>query len=379
MSRQPSLFEDPAPPPSFPSQRVEQPSSGWVSLTALAPGGSGPRLRGLARAAQAAEELDARNDVEYRELPCKSLLSPCDSRRVPFDYTINPYRGCEFGCVYCFARYTHEYMELETVMEFERRIFVKRGAREALLNDLRRRDLRGKWIALGTATDPYQPAERRYRLTRSLLEVLASRRNLQLSITTKSDLVARDLDLLQRLNEHSDLHVNVTITTPHHQLSRRTEPRTPRPDKRFAAVRTLSQGGIRVGVFLMPVLPRINDRLEDIELLVRMAKEAGAEYLASQVLYLRSCSRPTFFGFIRERFPELLSYYERLYGRGGAEALAQYSRQKTAEIQALKQRHGLTGFRRGKPVPSFHPDQLDLFDRPTDDGTLVLPLTPDAG
>lgn len=380
MKPQPSLFDEPSCPPSFPSQRVERPA-GWVSLSTLAPAGPEPKSRGIARAAQRAEEIDQRNDVEYRDLPCKSLLSACDSPRVPFDYTINPYRGCEFGCVYCFARYTHEYMELKTFEEFERKIFVKGNAREALLNDLRKKDLRGKWIAIGTATDPYQPAERRYRLTRSLLEVMASRRNLHLSITTKSDLVARDLDLLQRIREHSDLHVNVTITTPHHDLSRRTEPRAPRPDKRFAAVRALSGAGIRVGILLMPVLPRITDRLEDLDLLIRTAKEAGASYLATQILYLRSCSRPTFFAFIQERFPELLPYYERLYSRKGAEALALYSRQKTAEIQAIKQRHGLIGWRRGSQTPAFAPDQLDLFDpsAQADNGELLLPLSMDAG
>jgi hypothetical protein len=142
------LFEEPAPSPSFPSRRDER-ANGFVPLSELSPGPAGT-LKGIARIAAAAEEIDQRNDVEYLDLPCKSLLSPCDSRRVPFDYTINPYRGCEFGCVYCFARYTHEYMELQEWEAFERRIFVKRGAPEALLRDLRRRDLRGKWIAIGS-------------------------------------------------------------------------------------------------------------------------------------------------------------------------------------------------------------------------------------
>src|SRR5439155_997548 len=125
-----------------------------------------------------AEEIDFRNDVEYRDLPCRSLISSCDSRRVPFEFTINPYRGCLFACPYCYARYTHEYMELEHWLDFERKIFVKRGAREALVRDLRRLDLRGKRIAIGTATDPYQPAERRYGITRSLLDLFAGRRGL---------------------------------------------------------------------------------------------------------------------------------------------------------------------------------------------------------
>jgi DNA repair photolyase len=313
---------------------------------------------GIARMAADAPDLDHRNEVEYRDLPCRTLISPVQSRRVPFQFAINPYRGCEFGCVYCYARYTHEYMELEDWLDFERKVFVKGGAREALLRDLRRLDLRGKWIAIGTATDPYQPAERRYRLTRSLLEVFAGRRGLQLSITTKSDLVARDVDLLARIRERNGLHVNLTITTPHHQLSRRIEPRAPRPDRRLGAMEKLAGAGVDVGVFVMPLLPRINDGLEDLDLLLRLAKEAGASYAVCQPLFLRKCSRRTFFPFIEERFPELLPHYQRLYASYHTDSLASYAREKSAEIHGLKQKYGLEGMRRD--TGGFEPDQLAL-------------------
>jgi DNA repair photolyase len=333
-------------------------AEGWVPLAQLDPA-AGRRLTGIAAAAAAAPEVDARNDVEYRDLACRSLISRCDSRRMPFNFTLNPYRGCEFGCVYCYARYTHEYMELNDWLDFERKVFIKQGAREALLRDLRRLDLRGEWIAIGTATDPYQPAERRFGLTRSLLEVFAERSDLELSITTKSDLVARDADLLARIAERSEVHVNLTITTPHPTLSRRIEPRAPRPDRRLGAVRKLTDAGIRTGVFLMPVLPRINDRLEDVELLMRQAREAGAAYLAFQVLFLRDCSKKRFFPFIEERFPELLTYYQRLYGPRGSEALAAYGRQKSAEIDRLRRQHGLANDRRAERQRSAG-DQLSL-------------------
>lgn len=315
---------------------------------------------GIARIAHLAEEIDSRNEVEYRDLPCGTLISRVDSRRVPFEYAINPYRGCEFGCVYCYARYTHEYMELEDWLDFERKVFAKSGAREALVRDLRRLDLDGKWIAIGTATDPYQPAERRYGITRALLEVFAERRNLRLSITTKSDLVARDADLLSRIAAHNEVHVNLTITTPHHTLSRRIEPRAPRPDRRLAAVGALAQEGIVAGVFLMPVLPRINDAPEDLDLLIRLAKEAGASYLASNILFLRKCSKKRFFPFIEAEFPELLPHYRRLYASYSSEALREYSRAKTEEIQSLKRKHGLVGFRSDRSAQSFAPDQLAL-------------------
>ena len=359
--RQPSLFDEPA-EPSFESRLISAEDAGnFVPLSELDPAAGTPHYTGIARMAAAAPDLDFRNEVQYRDLACRTLLSPCDSRRVPFDYTINPYRGCEFGCVYCYARYTHEYMEFEDWLDFERKIFVKRGARGALQADLRRLDLQGKWIAIGTGTDPYQPAERRYGLTRSLLEVLAGRRNLLLSITTKSDLVARDVDLLERIAQHSELHVNITITTPHHELSRRTEPRAPRPDKRLAAVKTLADAGIRVGVLAMPLLPRINDKLEDLDLLVRLVSEAGADFLASQVLFLRKCSRARFFPFLEERFPDLLPYYRRLYATNQTEALTVYTREKSAQIQLLKRKYGLSGGRRGKPHVAFTPDQMRLF------------------
>src|SRR5713101_7794874 len=170
-----------------------------------------------------AEELAPARDVEFLEMPVKQILNRCTNPQMRFRWTINPYRGCLLGCVYCYARYTHEFMELEDWRDFERKIFVKRGAHEALLRDLRRLDLRGKQIAIGTATDPYQPAERSFRITRALLEIFAARRDLSLSITTKSDLITRDLDLLARIGERNDLHVNLTITSPHYALSRRIE------------------------------------------------------------------------------------------------------------------------------------------------------------
>jgi DNA repair photolyase len=289
--------------------------------------------------------LDYRNDVEYRELICRSLLAPVRSERMPFGYSINPYRGCEFGCVYCYARYTHEFMELEHWEDFERKIFVKRGAPEALRNDLRRLDLRGKWIAIGTATDPYQPAERRHRVTQSLLELFAGREGLQLSITTKSDLIRRDIPLLQQIAVRNTLSVNLTIPTPHVGISRRTEPRACRPDKRMAAMQALSDAGIRVGVFAMPLLPRITDRLEDLDLLMSQARDAGADFLASQLLFLRASSKKRFFPWLEERFPELMPFYQRLYSYQGKEELARYTERVMGEVRLLKERHHFTSRR----------------------------------
>ena len=178
-------------------------------------------LVGIARLAAEASTLEAKSRVEYLGLEARSILNRCDSPRVPFQWTINPYRGCEFGCHYCYARYTHEYMELDTAA-FEKKIYAKQEAAALLRRDLKRfgRRLESETIAIGTATDPYQPAERRFGVTRQILEVLAQAVGLRLSITTKSDLVTRDLDLLKTIAGRSRLHINVTITTVH-EIGRR--------------------------------------------------------------------------------------------------------------------------------------------------------------
>src|SRR5215469_18128036 len=152
-------------------------------------------------------------DVEFVDMPVKQILNRCTSPRMPFRWTINPYRGCEFGCVYCYARYTHDFLDLRDPMDFERKIFVKRMAADVLARTLSRTPIGTDAIALGTATDPYQPAERKYGLTRSMLEVFANLSGLDLSITTKSSLIVRDLALLTKINRRSKLSVNFSLIT----------------------------------------------------------------------------------------------------------------------------------------------------------------------
>ena len=197
---------------------------------------------GIARLAASSPLAGAKRGAEYFLLPARSILNHCDSERVPFRWTINPYRGCEFGCQYCYARYTHEYMDLDGG-DFERKIFVKQDAGPLAARDLRSLAARGEPIAIGTATDPYQPAEREFGATRAILEQMASLEGLSVSITTKSNQVLRDVDLLQRIAAHSTLHVNLTVTTHRARLARLLEPRAPRPDLRLAAVRALRDAG----------------------------------------------------------------------------------------------------------------------------------------
>src|SRR5574341_699595 len=207
-----------------------------------------PRVRGIERMAREAATLAEKREVEYFSIEARSILNRCSSDRMPFTWTINPYRGCEFGCRYCYARYTHEYMGLNDPADFATKIYAKRDAARTLLRELTPERLAGQLIALGTATDPYQPAERRFRVTRGLLEVLARAEGVRLNITTKGDLIARDLDVLGRIAARGSLQVNITVTTVDAWLARLLECRAPTPQKRLAALRALRGAGLRAGV-----------------------------------------------------------------------------------------------------------------------------------
>lgn len=270
---------------------------------------------GLAQRAKRAPVLLGKAQAEYRLLPAGRMLNRCEAGSLmPFQWTVNPYRGCELGCHYCYARYTHEYLELDG-RAFERLIFVKQFRR-----DLFERELcavkPGEWIAIGTATDPYQPAERRYGVTRALLEVLARQAGLRVAITTKSDLAERDAALLASLAERNDLRVNFTITTLDARLARRLEPGAPRPDLRLRALRALAQAGVETAVFASPVLPGINDGAGELEALARASREAGAKHFGAQMLFLRDPARRVFFEALERGFPHLAARYRRLFGRG---------------------------------------------------------------
>jgi DNA repair photolyase len=242
-------------------------------------------------------------DVEFVDMPVKQILNRCTSPRMPFRWTINPYRGCEFGCVYCYARYTHEFLEFRDPMDFERRIFVKRMAAEALQRTLSRTPIGNDQIALGTATDPYQPAERKFELTRAMLEVFARVGGLNLSITTKSALIVRDLDLLSQINLRSRLSVNFSLITLNRRLQRTLEPRAPRPALRLAAIQKLTGAGITCNVLMMPMIPGLTDAPLAIEGVIRAARRAGASAVWWRSLFLKPAAARRFLPFIKDHFP----------------------------------------------------------------------------
>src|SRR5579863_2354154 len=248
--------------------------------------------------------LEAKRRLEYLHIAARSYLTKCDNERLPFRWTINPYRGCEFGCKYCYARYAHEFMELRDPLDFERRIFVKQFDAARFKDELLRLPP-GESIALGTATDPYQPAERRFGITRAMLEVFARTAGLRLGITTKSDLVTRDIGLFHEIARRHYFSVSMTVTTLDTSLARALEPLAPRPDLRLAAVRKLVQNGVRATVFCAPVLPLINDSEASLDALAHAAADAGALGFGGNVLFLKPCARAVFLPFLEEHFPQL--------------------------------------------------------------------------
>jgi DNA repair photolyase len=301
---------------------------------------------GIARLARAGPLLAAKARVDYAELPTRRYFNRCSSARVPFDWTLNPYRGCEFGCKYCYARYTHEFMEFRDGLEFERKIFAKSWDAGAFRAELRRIDRR-ETIALGTATDPYQPAERRYGLTRCMLEVFASESGHRLAITTKSDLIARDVELLSEVASRHSLSVSMTVTTTNADLARALEPMAPRPDLRLAAVKALAQAGLRVGVYASPVMPGINDSEAGLRRVAEAAQEAGAVAFGGHPVFLQPCALSVFLPFLEDQFPHLAQSYRQQFAQN-AFLRGPYVERISERVRGIRERLSLAN----RPMPS---------------------------
>jgi DNA repair photolyase len=300
---------------------------------------SGTRLVGIARLASHGESVRHGHEVEYFTLPVRSLLNRCTGARMPFTWTINPYRGCEFACKYCYARYTHEFMEMRDGVEFEQKIYAKQRAAELLHQELRRVKP-GEDIAIGTATDPYQPIERKLEITRSILQELARHSGLELGIVTKSAMVARDVDVLHEIGKNNRICVNVTVTTTDADLARILEPRAPRPDLRLRALRELRDAGIRAGVICAPVLPGITDSPRQLEAVVKAAAGVKACHVHANPLFLKPCSAAVFIPFLKEHFPQLVMEYEKRFADRAF--LSSAYRKRISELLArLRVKHGI--------------------------------------
>lgn len=327
----------------------------------LFPAAPSPGLVGIARLAAGSGVLETKRRVQYFELETRKWIGRASGRKMPFDWTINPYRGCEFGCKYCYARYTHEFMELRETEQFETLIYAKRFSASSFRAELNRIP-REDGIAIGTATDPYQPAERRFQVTRRLLSVMAEEGGRVLSLTTKSDLVARDTDLLAEISLRNVLHVFLTITTTDERLARILEPYAPRPALRVEALHRLTSAGVRVVVLACPVMPLINDSRESLDAVARTVAEAGAIYMMGNVLFLKPCAQKAFFPMLEREFPNLVRRYRERYQRDGF-LDGGYASVIKQRMQEIRERHGLIH----KPA-AYQPDewsgdaQLALFE-----------------
>ena len=313
------------------------------------------------------ELIGTQGDIRYYDQPAKGVLNGPEVTGMGF-WSINPYVGCAFGCAYCYARYAHRYvaerkaaagaddagelMKLPPWLAFERRIFVKRNAAEVLRETLKgqrteaqkkgqRPEARGQknaspshesrvtshparlarlWqgetIVIGTATDPYQPAERQYRVTRGILEVLAEEKGLSVTVITKSALITRDIDVLRELSSRSEFTIHLSLITLDRELARRIEPRAPTPEARLRALDRLSHAGIDVGINIMPVLPGITDRPAMLDAVIRRVRDAGASYVNACALRLRSAARKRYLPFIDSEFPRLSTAYRTAFSAG---------------------------------------------------------------
>ena len=291
----------------------------------------------LRRRPLALPTIGEQKDIRYHAAPARGLLNGPESTGMGY-WSINPYVGCAFGCTYCYARYAHRYAldralatsspsnDLRTEIEsmppwlaFERHVLVKENAPALLRQELRPGSARlaalsaGEAVVIGTATDPYQPAERRFRVTRGVLSTLAEQSGLSIVIITKSPLITRDVDLLRRITERSALTVHLSLITMRRELARLIEPRAPTPDSRVRAVARLRAADVDVGINVMPVLPGITDNPADLTDLVRQVAAAGATHVNACALRLRSTARARYLPFISENFPHLAERYETSY------------------------------------------------------------------
>jgi DNA repair photolyase len=295
--------------------------------------------------------LDERNrGTKFIGLSVNSVLNTPASTGMGF-WSINPYVGCEFGCTYCYARDTHRWtMERADVPSFprsplppeeafEKEILVKTDVAEVLARTLNPARLAGHSLVIGTATDPYQPAERQFRLTRRILEVLRSYHGLSIGIITKSSLVTRDLDLLQDLSKRHEVTVNISLATADARLARLLELRSPVPSARLRALRRLTEGGVHAGLLVAPIIPGVTDDWAGLARLMEAAKEAGARYVVGSALRLGPAARHRFLPFLTKEFPALAERYRRHYA--GKDHVSQsYQDALSRRLRLLKQTYG---------------------------------------
>src|SRR3954463_2467575 len=279
--------------------------------------------------------------IEFIESECKTIINAVPGNALPFNWTINPYRGCSHACTYCFARPTHTYLNLNAGRDFEREIVVKTNVPEVLRAELARKSWDHEHVALGTNTDPYQWVESRYRLMPDIWAALRDS-GTPGSLVTKSPLVLRDIDILREVHDAAEMSVYLSVPTIDEGAWRETAPHTPSPRARLEAVRKLNQAGVPSGILIAPLMPGVNDAPEQVEEIVRLAEDAGAISIGSVALHLRGEVRDIFFAWLRAHRPDLVPRYEEIYARG-----AYANSEERKRLSALVK----TSRRRPRPAP----------------------------
>src|SRR3954451_18901332 len=294
--------------------------------------------------------------VEYREEPCRSALNRV--KGMMFEWSLNPYMGCAHRCTFCYVRAFERRADRPSDDRYGRSIRVKVNVADVLRRELARPSWQGETVAIGAATDPYQPAEGRYKLTRACLEALRDASN-PLSLITRSPMIVRDLDVLVEAAKRAQVGVVFSVPTLDQEVWRRTEPGTPPPQRRLDAVKRLVDAGIRAGVGMAPILPGISDRPEQLEAVVRAAREAGATSIWANLLYLRPGTREHFLSHLAEDWPEQVPLYDELYS-GKAYLGAELMKPLKGEVSQLAREYGIRDRRKVKLAPPPEPEQLSL-------------------
>jgi DNA repair photolyase len=329
----------------------------------------------------------AARGASFHEVPVKAILNPPSSTGMGF-WSLNPYVGCEFGCTYCYARETHKWRveraavgrasvpartdTLPPWQAFEKQILVKTSAAAVLKRTLFPARLAGATLVIGTATDPYQPAERRFRLTREILEALLGWRGLTLGIITKSPLILRDLPVLQQLAERHELSVNISLASMDGALLRRIEARSPAPHARIRALKGLTDGGIHAGLLVAPIVPGITDSREALDAIMAAGKAAGARYVHGSALRLGPAARSRFLPHLAEEFPELTARYRERYGDRESPG-RDYTEALSRRLRMLQQAYGFPlseGMRRKQQLEGRRP-RHDAIPEATEQWTLL--------
>jgi DNA repair photolyase len=293
---------------------------------------------------------------EYREEPCRSALNRV--KGMSFGWSLNPYMGCAHRCTFCYVRAFERRAERPSDDRYGRTIRVKTNVAEVLERELSRKSWTGEHVAIGAATDPYQPVEGRYRLTRACLETLMRHSN-PFSIITRGPMIVRDLDVLVEASKRANVSVTFSIPTVDEDVWRKTEPSTAHPRQRLRALKQLVDAGVRASVGMAPILPGVSDSPEQLSDVVRAAREAGACGVWANLLFLRPGTREHFLENLARDWPEERERYEQLYAKGAYLPAAEQKPLK-AQVAALAREHGIRDRRHVKLAPPPEPEQLEL-------------------